>query len=74
MNKSSFKKVPEADRDYILLYAEELNKNPKEIFHQQKILINSQIISSRSFFQNLFKGKNFKLEARKYLRERKIIK
>jgi hypothetical protein len=73
MNQLKLKKIPKTDEDYILLYAEELNSNPSEIFKQQKILIDSQMISSRSFFQNLFKGKNFKEEARKYLRERNLI-
>jgi|WetSurMetagenome_2_1015567.scaffolds.fasta_scaffold430673_2 hypothetical protein len=72
MNRPNIKKVPETDEDYILLYAEEMKKNPK-IFHQQKVLIDSQIISSQSFFQNLFKGKDFKTEARKYLKARGII-
>jgi hypothetical protein len=73
MNKIKLKKIPETDDDYILLYAEELKTNPAEIFKQQKILIDSQIISSQSFFRNLFKGKNFKVEARKYLKARGMI-
>ena len=73
MNQLKLKKIPKTDEDYIVLYAKELNRNPREIFRQQKTLIDSQIVSSRSFFQNLFKGKNFKEEARKYLRERKLL-
>jgi hypothetical protein len=73
MNNLTLKKIPKTDKDYILLYAEELNKHPKEIFKQQKILIDSQINSSRSFFQNMFKGKDFKTEARKYLKARGMI-
>jgi hypothetical protein len=73
MNQLKLKKIPETDEDYIILYAEELNANPSEIFKQQKMLIDSQMISSRSFFQNLFKGKNFKTEARKYLKTRGMI-
>jgi hypothetical protein len=73
MNKPFFKKIPQTDEDYIILYAEELNRNPKAIFSQQKMLIDSQIKSSRSFFQNLFNGKDFKTEARKYLKERGMI-
>ena len=69
----NLKIIPKTDDDYILLYAEELKLNPSEIFRQQKILIDSQINSSRSFFQNLFNKKNFKEEARKYLKERKLI-
>jgi hypothetical protein len=72
MNKLNIKKVPKTDEDYIILYAEKLKKNP-EIFHQQKVLIDSQITSSQSFFHNFFKGKDFKTEARKYLKGRGII-
>lgn len=66
------KKIPKTDLDYVELYAENLKTNPK-LFEQQKMLINSQIKSSKSFFQNLFKGKDFKTEARKYLRARGMI-
>ena len=69
----NLKIIPKTDDDYILLYAEELKLNPSKIFRQQKILIDSQINSSRSFFQNLFSKENFKEEARKYLRLRGII-
>ncbi|MEK6823546.1 MAG: hypothetical protein AABY06_00785 [Nanoarchaeota archaeon] len=66
------KKIPKTDLDYVKLYAENLKINPK-LFEQQKMLINSQIKSSKSFFQNLFKGKDFKTEARKYLKARGMI-
>lgn len=66
------KEIPKTDLDYVKLYAENLKTNPK-LFEQQKMLINSQIKSSKSFFQNLFKGKDFKTEARKYLKARRII-
>lgn len=66
------KKIPKTDLDYVKLYAENLKTNP-ELFKQQKMLINSQIKSSKSFFKNLFKGKDFKTEARKYLKERGVI-
>ncbi len=65
-------KIPKIDKDYVEIYALELKKNPK-LFKQQKILINSQIQSSRSFFKNLFKGKDFKKEAREYLKARNLI-
>lgn len=67
------KTIPKTDEDYVLLYAEALKKNPR-LFEQQRIIINSQIKSSKSFFKNLFKGKDFKTEARKYLKGRGLIK
>lgn len=66
------KSIPKTDMDYVILYAENLRENP-QFFKQQKILIESQMKSSQSFFQNLFKGKDFKTEARKYLRGRGLI-
>ncbi len=72
MSQIIIKKIPKTDLDYIELYAENLKTNPK-LFEQQKILINSQIKSSKSFFKNRFKGKDFKTEARKYLKERGMI-
>lgn len=65
-------KIPQIDKDYIEVYALELKKNPK-LFKQQRILINNQIQSSRSFFKNLFRGKDFKKEARGYLKARNLI-
>lgn len=65
-------KIPKIDKDYIEFYALELKKNPK-LFKQQKTLINNQIQSSRSFFKNLFRGKDFKKEARVYLKARNLI-
>jgi hypothetical protein len=67
-----FKKIPTSDEEYIEIYAETLRENSK-LFQQQKNLIESQIKSSQSFFTNLFKGKNFKTESRKYLQERGLI-
>ena len=59
---------PVKDMDYVILYANKLKKD-NSIFKQQKILIESQISSSRSLFRNMFgKGINFKTKARKYLR------
>ena len=67
------KKVPKTDEDYIILYSENLKENPK-LFEQQKSMINSQLRSSQSFFNNLFGKKGFKEKARKYLRQRKLLK
>jgi len=53
--------------DYVVYYAEKLKRNP-DIFVQQKELIESQMQSSAAFFSGLF-GKDFKAEARAYLRE-----
>lgn len=66
------KKVPLTYLDYIELYAEELNKNP-ELFKQQKKLIESQLKSSRQIFMRKFGEKNFKENARIYLKERGLI-
>ena len=54
------------DLDYVEMYAEKL-KNDNRLFKQQKMLIESQLISSRSFFRNMFPT-NFKSGARKYLK------
>ena len=72
MAKIIIKKIPKTDLDYVDLYAENLKANP-QLFEQQKMLINSQLESSKSFFQNMFKGKDFKTEARKYLKQRELI-
>ena len=53
--------------DYVVLYAKKL-RNDNRYFAQQKMLIDSQIKASKSFFQKKFEGKDFKAEARKYLR------
>jgi len=66
------KKIPQTNLDYIEIYTENLKEN-SEFFKQQKMIIDSQIKSSRSFFNNLFKGKDFKTEARKYLKERGLL-
>ena len=60
------------DMDFVELYARKLRNNNK-LFSQQKVLIESQMKSSRSFFKNMFE-KNFKKGARKYLKERGLIK
>jgi hypothetical protein len=72
MTQIRLSKIPKTDMDYVEIYAENLKTNP-ELFKQQKMLIESQMKSSRSFFQNRFKGKDFKIEARKYLKDRGLI-
>lgn len=58
--------------DYVKLYAERL-KQDNSIFKQQKLLIESQLKGSSSLFRDMFK-KNFKEEARDYLKKRGLIK
>ena len=55
------------NEEYVIFYARQLKEN-KKYFKQQKIIIDSQIKSSREIFGKKF-GKNFKENARKYLRE-----
>lgn len=59
------------DMDYVEFYANKL-KLDNTIFKQQKKLIESQLKSSSDIFKQKF-GKNFKLNARKYLKEQRII-
>jgi len=59
--------------DYVELYAKKL-KNDNSLFKQQKILIESQLKGSSSLFRNMFKGKDFKECARKYLKSVGLIK
>lgn len=59
------------DMDFVELYAQRL-KEDNSLFKQQKILIESQMKSSKSFFRNMF-GKNFKKGAREYLKKRGLI-
>jgi len=54
------------DLDYVKIYARKL-KEDSSYFKQHKLLIDSQIKSSRDLFKNRF-GANFKVEARKYLK------
>ena len=56
------------DIDFIDLYARRL-KEDNSLFSQQKVLIESQMKSSRSFFRNFFRG-DFKKNARDYLKKR----
>jgi len=59
--------------DYVEYYAE-LLRTDNSIFEQHKKFIESQYDASKSLFQNMFgKGKEFKINARKYLRQRGLI-
>ncbi len=53
--------------DYVEIYATAL-KNNNKLFEQQRMLINSQMQSSRSFFTKLFADRDFKVAARDYLK------
>ena len=59
------------DIDYIIYYAGKLKEDNK-YFRQHKILIDSQITSSRELFKGMF-GKDFKKNARIYLKNVGII-
>ncbi|MBU0907072.1 MAG: hypothetical protein KKE05_02845 [Nanoarchaeota archaeon] len=62
------------DLDYVRLYAEKMRRD-NSLFEQQKVLIESQLQSSRSLFQNTFGiGAEFKKNAREYLRKVGLIK
>ena len=65
-------KIPLTDMDYVELYAKRLKHDPS-LFRQQKLLIESQLQSSHSLFKAMF-GKNFKENARKYLRSVRLIR
>jgi len=55
--------------DYVEFYAEKLKEN-NSYFSQQKIIIESQIKASSELFKKKFgKGKDFKKNARKYLKD-----
>jgi len=65
---------PLKDLDYVVLYANKLKKD-NSIFKQHKLLIESQLSTSKSLFRNMFgKGANFKTQAREYLRKIGLIK
>lgn len=59
------------DLDYVEFYANKL-KLDNSIFKQQKKLIESQLKSSSDIFRKKF-GKNFKVNARKYIKEQELI-
>ena len=60
------------DLDYVEFYANQLKDN-NELFKQHKKFIEAQFTASSSLFRNMFKGKDFKTEARKYLKEIGLI-
>ena len=65
--------IPKTDLDYIELYANNLKKD-NSLFKQQKILIESQLHSSSALFKRMFDTqKNFKNNAREYLRSIGLI-
>lgn len=67
------KKPPLTDIDYVELYASRLRVD-KSLFNQQKILIESQLKSSREIFRNKFgQGEDFKKNARIYLKNLGLI-
>ncbi len=66
-------KKPKNNLDYIILYSERLKKD-NSLFKQQKMIIESQMKASSSLFRKMFRDKNFRTEARKYLRAVTIIK
>ncbi|MBS3158833.1 hypothetical protein J4206_06110 [Candidatus Woesearchaeota archaeon] len=67
------KTIPKTDMDYVELYANKL-KEDNSLFKQQKMLIESQLHASSSLFSKMFgRGKKFKVNARKYLKEVGII-
>ena len=54
--------------EYVEIYAKALKKNP-ENFKQQKMLIESQLNTSRQIFRKRFgTGETFRMNARKYLK------
>ena len=59
------------DMHYVKIYAEKLKEDNK-LFRQHKKFIESQLNGSESLFKKMF-GKNFKLNARKYLREIRLL-
>ena len=60
------------DIDYVELYAKNMKEDSK-VFEQHQRLINSQIQSSILLFRESFKDKNFKVEARRYLKNIGLI-
>lgn len=57
--------------NYIIYYSEKLKKDAS-IFEQQKRLIESQLIASKTLYKNMFK-KKFKKEARIFLKKKNMI-
>lgn len=64
---------PKTDVDYVVLYAKRL-KEDGSLFKKQKILIESQMKSSKEIFKNRFgMGKEFLTNARVYLKRLEMI-
>lgn len=63
---------PLHDLDYVERYAQEMKDNPS-LFKQQQLLIESQLQASASLFVQMFAGKDFRTEARKYLKGRGLL-
>lgn len=63
---------PLHDLDYVELYAQKIRDDPA-LFKQQQGLIRSQLQASSSLFRKMFSGKDFKTEARKYLKGRGLL-
>lgn len=60
-----------SDMDYVIFYSTQL-KNNASLFKQYKVFIESQIHASQQIFSS-FKEKDFKSNARKYLKKRGIL-
>lgn len=66
-------KIPKTRLDYVELYAERLKSDPS-VFAQQRMLIESQMQSSRQVFRSMLgDGDDFEERAREYLRKIKVI-
>ena len=63
---------PRDDMDYVKIYARKF-KEDNNLFKQHRKFIEAQLKGSESLFKKMF-GKNFKFNARKYLKRRGIIK
>ena len=55
------------DLDYVKLYSKKM-KTDNRLFNQQKKLIEAQLNASSSLFKKMFNNKNFKSNARSYLK------
>ncbi len=64
---------PMNNLDYVKVYSKKMRLD-KSLFDQQKRLIEDQLKSSSSLFREMFKNKDFKLNARKYLKSVGLIK
>ena len=62
---------PMNDMDYVEIYAKKF-KEDNNLFKQHKKFIESQLKASKSLFKKMF-GKNFKINARKYLLSRGLL-